>query len=179
LDTYSERLVKLAEDLINTYDTFLDEPEHLRQLPDLQNFLRIHDIPGEVDEAVLAAVRDLRERLRAAWTGEDMESMAAILNSMLAVMRVTSQIIVSDADSCDMVYAVDPAAPLISRLIFESAMGISIAVQTYGLSRMRACDADPCRDVFIDISRNRSRRFCSDRCANRYNVQAFRNRQHG
>jgi len=179
LEDYNRRLVKLAEDLINTYDTFWDEPEHLRQPADLQNFLREHDISGDVDETVLIAVRELREQLRAAWTGETMADVVDILNPLMAVVGVTIQLAVSttDADRCHQIYSVDPLLPLISRLTFETAMGLNIAVQTYGLDRMRACAAQPCRDVFIDTSRNSSRRFCSDRCANRYNVQAFRSRQ--
>jgi predicted RNA-binding Zn ribbon-like protein len=45
------------------------------------------------------------------------------------------------------------------------------------LDRLRVCDADDCDDVVVDLSKNRSRRYCSSTCSNRVNVAAFRARQ--
>ncbi|WP_369292618.1 CGNR zinc finger domain-containing protein [Sinorhizobium sp. 7-81] len=42
---------------------------------------------------------------------------------------------------------------------------------------MRVCVADPCRDAFIDTSKKGSRRFCGNRCANRWHVATFRQRK--
>ena len=47
----------------------------------------------------------------------------------------------------------------------------------YGLSRFGRCLARPCRCVFVDRSRNRSRRYCCDLCADRANQQAARRRR--
>jgi predicted RNA-binding Zn ribbon-like protein len=41
------------------------------------------------------------------------------------------------------------------------------------------CQAAPCQGVFIDVSVNRTRRYCSDRCASRANVTAYRARKRG
>lgn len=170
--------IQLAEDLINTYDTFLKEPEHLQNIDDLLNFLRKHGIDGEADkaEADLDAVRTLRDQLRAAWTGDDMNITIEILNGLLSTVRVTLHLQVDEMTYYSL-YMVDPTLPLMDRLAFETALGISEAIQTYGFDQIRACAAEPCQDVFIDTSRNHSRRFCSDRCANRYNIQAYRARQ--
>ncbi|HEY5400209.1 MAG TPA: CGNR zinc finger domain-containing protein [Trebonia sp.] len=43
--------------------------------------------------------------------------------------------------------------------------------------RLRVCAADDCEDVLVDLSKNRSRRFCSLTCANRVNVAAYRSRR--
>ena len=45
------------------------------------------------------------------------------------------------------------------------------------LSRFGICAADDCEDVVLDLSRNRSRRFCSTTCGNREAVAAYRARQ--
>lgn len=37
--------------------------------------------------------------------------------------------------------------------------------------------APPCRNAYLDTSTNRSRRYCSDRCATRANVAAYRARK--
>jgi predicted RNA-binding Zn ribbon-like protein len=38
------------------------------------------------------------------------------------------------------------------------------------------CAADDCDNVHVDLSKNRSRRFCGTLCANRTNVAAYRTR---
>jgi len=50
-------------------------------------------------------------------------------------------------------------------------------IRRKGLSRLQTCAADSCHDVLVDLSKNRSRRFCSTSCANRTNVAAYRARQ--
>ena len=45
------------------------------------------------------------------------------------------------------------------------------------LSRLSVCSDDTCQGVVLDLSRNRSRRFCSTACGNRNAVAAYRARQ--
>ena len=45
------------------------------------------------------------------------------------------------------------------------------------LDRLKTCAAGDCDDVVVDLSRNRSRRFCDGGCGNRENVRAYRDRQ--
>ena len=45
------------------------------------------------------------------------------------------------------------------------------------MSRLAICADDTCRGVVLDLSRNRSRRFCSTTCGNRNAVAAYRARQ--
>jgi predicted RNA-binding Zn ribbon-like protein len=58
-----------------------------------------------------------------------------------------------------------------------AAMGLAVLLTKDGTGRLGACHASSCGNVFLDTSSNRSRRYCSDRCANRSNVAAFRARQ--
>jgi predicted RNA-binding Zn ribbon-like protein len=44
------------------------------------------------------------------------------------------------------------------------------------LSRLSVCADDRCGGLVLDLSRNRSRRFCSTTCANRNAVAAYRAR---
>lgn len=43
--------------------------------------------------------------------------------------------------------------------------------------RLGTCEAEGCRRVFVDESKNASRRFCSTTCQNRVKTAAFRRRQ--
>ena len=45
------------------------------------------------------------------------------------------------------------------------------------MSRLGICADDDCGGIVLDLSRNRSRRFCSTACGNRNAVAAYRARQ--
>ena len=46
------------------------------------------------------------------------------------------------------------------------------------LNRLQLCGADDCNAVFVDLSRNRSKRYCDvGNCGNRMNVIAYRRRK--
>jgi predicted RNA-binding Zn ribbon-like protein len=47
----------------------------------------------------------------------------------------------------------------------------------YGKARFGICDAGSCDDVYIDVSKNCSKRYCSAGCAHRASVAAFRARK--
>jgi predicted RNA-binding Zn ribbon-like protein len=180
MNAYGEGLAVLVEDLINTHDLFLDEPEHLQTPADLDAFLRQHHQPldAKPTQDDLDAVRRLREDLRVIWNAPDVPEARHQLNGLLANTPVTLHVDDHDhADDIALHFEADSHATLVSRLAVACAVGIVGVMQHHGADRMRACESSPCRDVFIDTSRNKSRRFCSDRCANRYNVAAFRERR--
>jgi predicted RNA-binding Zn ribbon-like protein len=177
LDAYSERLAKLAEDFINTYDLYREPPEHLQQPEDLQRFLMRHNINvDQVTMEELEQARSLRSQLRLIWNASSLNEAIQWLNPLLAEVNGMIQLSPDSEDALHLEVNIQPETPLISRLGAECALGIAAALQHHGLDRLRACAAEPCRDVFVDTSRNKSRRFCSDRCANRYNIAAFRDR---
>jgi predicted RNA-binding Zn ribbon-like protein len=71
----------------------------------------------------------------------------------------------------------DDRGPVATEFATGAVMGLAMALLDLGADRFGTC-ADPrCGGVFIDTSRNRSRRYCSDRCASRANVAAHRERQ--
>ncbi|MCI0688166.1 MAG: CGNR zinc finger domain-containing protein [Sporichthyaceae bacterium] len=58
-----------------------------------------------------------------------------------------------------------------------AAACLALHVCRHGRARLRQCAADGCRIWYADTSRNRSRRYCSNACASRTTVAAFRARQ--
>ncbi|MGX1850505.1 CGNR zinc finger domain-containing protein [Streptomyces sp. NPDC055299] len=58
-----------------------------------------------------------------------------------------------------------------------ACMGLAFHLTELGVDRLGICQARPCRNVYLDTSTNRSRRYCSDRCATRANVAAYRARK--
>jgi predicted RNA-binding Zn ribbon-like protein len=180
LNTYDLFRAQLVEDFINTYDLYLEEPEHLRTPADLVGFLKAHgmeiEASGTPSEQMLESVRLLRANLRDCWTADTLEELAQGLNPLLGNSSVELQAKPED-ERLSLQLKLPSNASLPQYLAVECAWGIAAIEQNFGMDRMRSCAAEPCRDVFVDTSRNKTRRFCSDRCANRYNIAAFRGRQ--
>lgn len=179
MNPYEYETGSLTEDLINTYDTFLDVPEELQTPDDLYAFLTRHHFPvaKPPTHADLEAVRVLRESLRTIWNEATVKEATEGINHLVASIRATPYLVGGEGDTVHLTFAEEPTHSFIERLTLASALEMVRLLQTYGLGRLRHCDSAPCRDVFVDTSRNRSRRFCDDRCASRYNVAAFRERQ--
>ncbi len=177
MNAYEERMAQAVEDLINTFDTFLEQPEHLRTPHDLDEFLRQRGIDAaDATERDLAAVKALRETLRALWTSDDLSALQDGLNRLIAGQDLRVEYAVHDGILETRLRAA-AGAPLADQLAAAAAVGLSWAIRTHGPDRMRACSAAPCKDVFIDTSKNATRRFCSERCANRFNVAQHRARR--
>ena len=155
-----------------------DEPgEPLGSVDDLSAFLASWPYTGRVDATVaeLDAVRRLRPALRALLLAERDEA-AEIVNRMLARAKALPQL--QRHDHWDWhVHAVDPDRPLEERVVVETAMAMIDVIRADEMSRLDRCAADDCDDVVLDLSRNRSRRYCSTTCGNREAVAAYRARQ--
>jgi predicted RNA-binding Zn ribbon-like protein len=69
-------------------------------------------------------------------------------------------------------------APLWTVILVETAMAMADVVRGNEYDRLEHCAADDCDAVLVDLSRNRSRRFCDvNGCANRAHVAAYRARR--
>ena len=169
-DHYKDREVALAASLVN---------RELRSLSDLEDFVAEHRIsdPGRLTRAALDEVRALQPRLRRIFETRDTAQAAAGVNALLREAGALPQLTDHDGEPWHLHVAPQDAA-LSSRLAAESAMGLSVVLRDEGVSRLKRCANDPCTDVFVDMSRNRSRRYCNpDSCGNRANVAAYRARQ--
>ncbi|RKN38875.1 CGNR zinc finger domain-containing protein [Micromonospora endolithica] len=149
-------------------------------LPDvaaLDEFFTAHSYTGrhEHTETELAAVRRLRPRLRRVWHA-DTDEIVAIVNGLLREHRALPQLIAHDDEPYHF-HAVPRDAPLATRIAVEAAMALADLVRMGELSRLRVCEHPDCDDVLVDLSKNRSRRFCDANCGNRAAVSAYRARK--
>src|SRR3984885_2714617 len=123
-------------------------------------------------EAELAAVLRLRDRLARLWEMTADEAVA-LVNTLLADANALPQLVKHDGWDYH-IHATSPEAPLADRMAVDAAMAIADVIRVGEFGRLRVCAADDCEDVVVDLSKNRSRRFCSLTCATRVNVAAFR-----
>ena len=95
---------------------------------------------------------------------------------MLAEARAVPRLVRHDALDWH-IHAVDDDAPLADRILVETAMAMVDVIRADEMGRLGVCAADDCDGVVLDLSRNRSRRYCSTTCGNREAVAAYRARQ--
>lgn len=169
----TEAALQAAAALVNTEQP---DGDALAGPGDLDAFLAAWDWTGSRahDLAELDAVRALRPGLRALWQAEEDELVAQV-NALLRDARALPQLVRHDGQGHHL-HATPPGAPLAVRMSVEAAMALVDVVRQGELARLRTCAADGCSDLFVDLSRNRSRRWCSTACSNRVNVAAFRAR---
>ncbi|MEV0264159.1 CGNR zinc finger domain-containing protein [Streptomyces sp. NPDC050617] len=132
---------------------------------------------GPLGAADVAAVRSVRERFERVFAAPDAASAAALLNAMVAEAGTTPRL--SDHDGYDWhVHYFAPGASLADHLAADGGMALAFLVVAGERERLRRCEAPGCGRAFVDISRNRSRRYCSSRtCGNRLHVAAYRARR--
>ena len=129
------------------------------------------------DQAELDAVWRLRPRLARLWE-MDSDAAAGLVNTLPREASALPQLVKHDRWDYHL-HATPPEAPLADRMAVEAAMAFTDVIRTGQLDRLRVCAADHCDDVHVDLSKNRSRRFCGISCANRTNVAAYRVRRAG
>ncbi|WP_134742109.1 CGNR zinc finger domain-containing protein [Nocardioides sp. 503] len=170
----TELSLQAAATLVNTED---DDEDTLSTIADLDAFFRDYAYTGrrDRDRAELDAVRALRPRLRELLTAER-DDAVALVNQMLRDGQALPQLVRHDPFDWHL-HAVVDDAPLATRIIVETAMAMIDVIRTDEMSRLALCADDDCNGVVLDLSRNRSRRFCSTSCGNRNAVAAYRARQ--
>ena len=122
-------------------------------------------------------VRSLRPRLRELWFLDEDGAVDAV-NALLRDGQALPQLVKHDAWQYHL-HATSREAPLATRMAVEGAMALVDVIRACELDRLKVCDADDCDDVLVDLSKNRSRRFCDGGCGNRANVAAYRARKAG
>jgi predicted RNA-binding Zn ribbon-like protein len=173
----TEVALTAAAALVNTDPAEGSGQDTLRTTGDLVRFLDQQGWYGARagDQAELEDVRALRPRLRRLWTLPEAE-LVPELNRILTEAHALPQLVDHDGLGWH-IHAVPQEAPLATRMSVEAAMAIIDVVRSGELDRLKTCSADDCADVVVDLSRNRSRRFCESGCGNRENVRAYRQRQ--
>jgi predicted RNA-binding Zn ribbon-like protein len=126
-------------------------------------------------EAELAAVRALRPRLAHIWSADEDEAVE-IVNGLLREAHALPQL-VRHGDVGYHLHGWSEDASVADRMAVEAAMAMTDVIRMGELSRLRVCASDTCGFVVVDLSKNRSRRYCDSGCGNRANVAAYRARQ--
>jgi predicted RNA-binding Zn ribbon-like protein len=176
LTSYADRAVAL----VNSVDLAHPERDQLGGVDRLRGFLAGNPTwQARAAARDLAPLRQVRARLRrvfeASTTGQEDRAVNE-LNALLREYPIQPQISGHDDRNWHL-HLVEGAPAVASSYATGAIMGLAVFCTEYGLDRLGVCQAVPCRQVYLDTSTNRSRRYCSDRCATRANVAAYRQRR--
>jgi predicted RNA-binding Zn ribbon-like protein len=171
-DTYGSNAVELAIDLANAD----------RENPGWSgDFLRAHDewfadgTSLDLTPRQSAQVAETADLIRAVAVAQTQDEVITRLNELLA--RAHPQPYATDHDGELHLHYAGPDSPALEQLTTTVAMGLSSVVAQHGWQRLGRCTAEGCDNVYVDTSRNASRRYCSNTCASRSTVAAYRARR--
>lgn len=169
----TEEALQSAAALVNTAQT----PDALMSVDDLATFYVDQGWKGQHagDAEELEQVRALRPILRRMWL-DGIEGQVECINGMLRTASALPQIVRHDEFDWHL-HATTPGEPLAVRMAVEAAMAMVDVIRMGETERLKMCDAESCEHIFADLSRNRSRRYCSVSCSNRMAAAAYRTRQ--
>jgi predicted RNA-binding Zn ribbon-like protein len=165
--------LRSAVELVNT----AEEPETLTTVRELDAFLQRWGYSGRRERTTgeLEAVRQLRPELRALLLA-DREEAVDLVNEVLRQEGAVPQLVRHDDQDWHL-HAWADDDPLARRIRVETAMAMLDVIRADEHSRLSVCADDGCGAVALDLSRNRSKRYCSATCANRNAAAAYRARQ--
>jgi predicted RNA-binding Zn ribbon-like protein len=167
-DTYGSSAVELAIDLANAE---LETPE---------SFLTSHGewfapgTPLQLTSRDATRVRETAQLVRAVALADSQDEVIERLNELLALARPRPY--ATDHDGELHLHYAGADAPALEQLTTTVGMGLSQVVVQHGWQRLGVCSAEGCDNVYVDTSRNASRRYCSNTCASRSTVAAYRAR---
>lgn len=133
---------------------------------------------GRLTRADLQVLRELRRELAAVFAAaacHDEEHAVNRLNALLTRHPVHPQISRHDGQRWHL--HLTEGGNLSDEYAAGAIMGLTALVTELGVDRLGLCRSAPCHRAYLDTSSNRSRRYCSERCASRANVAAYRARR--
>lgn len=174
---YTTKPVELAVALVNTKgvtkDDLFDTDQMLVFLDEYRPLWEgVAKTPKKSD---LGGVQELRTAIREVFESADEQVAAKRINTMLQSYGASPRISTHNGTPHFHFEPLDTS--MVTWLGTVTAMGLASVIVEHGVERFGVCDSGTCVDVYIDSSRNRSRRHCSNTCSTREAVAAYRKRQ--
>lgn len=174
---YTTKPVEMAVALVNTKGITEDE---LAEPADLVGFLEQYrplwdGVAKPPKKGDRQSVLELRGALREIFEADDEEIAVKRVNTLLESYGATPRLSTHSGTAHLHFEPIETSIAFWLGAI--TAMGLASVIVEHGVNRFGVCDSGTCQDVYIDTSRNRSRRHCSNTCSTREAVAAYRKRQ--
>lgn len=173
----TELNLQAAAALVNSRYSAPTDVDRLDDLDAIGQFFRDYSyaFAPRPTKALLAEIQDLREPLRELFTSSR-DAMAQIVNEWLADAGALPQLVRHD-DLDWHIHAVPIDVHVPVQIRVETAMAMIDVIRSDETDRIGVCADETCAGVVLDLSRNRSRQYCSKACGNRAAVAAYRARR--
>ncbi|GAB2937182.1 hypothetical protein GCM10027203_42910 [Nonomuraea fastidiosa] len=135
----------------------------------------------EVSAAEGAELAEVARRLRAVFTavaGDDIDRAAELVNALLAETGARPHLERHDGEPWHLHFH-GPGGTTAGEWAAGCSTGLAVVLGGEFHDRLGVCTAPHCDRVYVDVSRNGTRRFCSTACQNRVKTAAFRARAKG
>ncbi|QZT63451.1 CGNR zinc finger domain-containing protein [Mycolicibacterium austroafricanum] len=179
LFTYDTELTLRAAGVLINSDRV--DGDRLSDLAALDEYLDHFGWTGRRDHDAdeLASVHQLRARLARIWEAADDETRAVgQVNALLADTKASPWLTRHPEMPEWHLHLASIHDPLWQRMGAEMAMALADLIRAGELRRLKICAAPDCHAVLVDLSRNRSGKFCdTGNCGNRQHVAAYRERR--
>ncbi len=133
----------------------------------------------EVSSSEAAELSTVAARLRTVFDAvgrDDVDGAARLVNDLLAATGARPQLDRHDGEPWHLHFH-GRTDTLAQGWAAGCATGLAVVLGTELYDRLGVCTAPRCDRVYVDVSRNGTRRFCSTLCQNRVKAAAFRARQ--
>jgi predicted RNA-binding Zn ribbon-like protein len=187
-DSYTDRGVEAAAELVNrlapgwdrgrqqTLPTESGPRRRLAATVELAIWGRSGQLSGADAEGLFTLAQELMVVFHAASEGAE-DLAAPMINALLREYEAAPQLAQHDGEPWHLHFHSQAQEAGRSRARGATcATALAIVIGSHGTGRLGVCRADRCDRVFIDTSRNGSRRFCSPSCLSRQKVAAYRAR---
>lgn len=168
----------LAVDIVNTWDEYPRPMDLVEGIEDVRTVLAWHGLPdaaAAVEPRDVARFRRLRTRLEHVFDAGSEDEAVALLNELVTEYGVPPRL---ERDGRRWRFRAWPDEREGLRAgAALAAYGLLEAVREHGWDRLGRCAGSPCRCVYVDRTRNNSRRFCCVLCADRVAQANLRSRR--
>ena len=181
LDSYKDAGLLVSAELVNALAAN-DEPgvplPARQAVAALSRILAI-DPPSvvQLSQAHVPAFVALARRIRSVFAdlkGRDLDAAAGTLNGLLAAYPAHPHL--AKERGAWRLHHHPHDAPLVPMWTAICAAGLAEMIGDGEAQRLGTCQREDCGRVYVDVSKNASRRFCSLTCQNRVKVATFRER---
>lgn len=174
----TERALSCIVDLVNSAPSG-EAGELMPDVPALTAFVATHAVTDvrELGPDDVAGMHALRSSVTEVFDAPDDAAAAAAVNALVSRAAVSPRLTAHDGYDWHVHYA-PQGVSLPEHLTIDCGMALAHVVAAGERERLRRCEAPDCDQVLVDLSRNRSRRYCDARtCGNRLHVAAYRERR--
>jgi len=181
LDSYIDAGLLVSADLVNELDSDDERavaPSAREAVAALSRILAI-DPPSveQLTQAHVPAFLALARRIRTVFADlrkRDIDAAATTLNELLASYPAHPHL--AKERGAWRLHHHPHDAPLVPMWTAICAAGLAEMIGRGEAQRLGTCERPDCGRVYVDVSKNASRRFCSLTCQNRVKVATFRER---